>query len=389
MKDQSLSFTQIAKLVGDRWQKLDASEKEPYEAQANSAKEKYNIQLSAYKKTDAYKDYLTYLADFKAKHGGTTEQKRPKLEPESSTGSVSTKSLEMAGELLMPAQGNMRGSSSSLTASTAMPSPTTYPGPGVLQTHVPSVSSRSSSPPIPPSVRESVRRVPLSTQSSLSEEGFSRRSDSDPLARTASLSLTTPPSSTPPLPPGAGPISMAEYGLGQDTARRRYHGGTPQAGPPLGSQIITPPYGQTLPSPSASEGSWRSRGSELRSYFDTGRPVPPPVYLTSGPPAGVMSLPPLLGTDPVAAQRTLPLPRSSPTSHQQLPFPLASRGPDAAPPYASTQSPGHTPVAGSAQAPLDRSESDAADALAGLAGRSSSTPKPESTTSWEQRWLRR
>ena len=60
-----MSFTVIAKLVGDRWQKLDPSEKEHYEAQAAAAKERYNIQLSAYKKTDAYKEYMQYLTDFK------------------------------------------------------------------------------------------------------------------------------------------------------------------------------------------------------------------------------------------------------------------------------------------------------------------------------------
>ena len=41
VKEQNLSFTKIAKLVGDRWQKLDPAGKEPYEAQANAAKERY------------------------------------------------------------------------------------------------------------------------------------------------------------------------------------------------------------------------------------------------------------------------------------------------------------------------------------------------------------
>ncbi|RMZ89107.1 hypothetical protein DV736_g3668, partial [Chaetothyriales sp. CBS 134916] len=91
VKDQALSFTQIAKLVGERWQKLDAADKEPYEAQANAAKERYSIQFSTYKKTDAYKEYGQYLAEFKAKHSGPGDQKRPRLEPESSGGSPSAK----------------------------------------------------------------------------------------------------------------------------------------------------------------------------------------------------------------------------------------------------------------------------------------------------------
>ena len=36
--------------------KLDPAEKEPYEAQANAMKEHYNIQQSAYKKTEAYRE---------------------------------------------------------------------------------------------------------------------------------------------------------------------------------------------------------------------------------------------------------------------------------------------------------------------------------------------
>lgn len=97
VRSEKLSFTDIAKLVGDKWQKLSPAGKEPYEAQASAAKEKYNSELLAYKKTDEYKEYLQYLADFKTKHGGSaTEGKRPKLEQESSQGSLSNKSTDMA-----------------------------------------------------------------------------------------------------------------------------------------------------------------------------------------------------------------------------------------------------------------------------------------------------
>jgi hypothetical protein len=283
---------------------------------------------------------------------------------------------------MIPTHGHMRGSSSGSTAPTAMPSPAIYQGPLHLQTHAPSISSRSSSPPIPHPPRDSVRRGQLSTQSSVSEDGSTRRSDSDPLVRTASLSLSTPPSSTPPLLPGAGGMSMSDYVLGQD--RRRYYSSAQQPGPPPGSQNAGQSYGQTLPSPSVSESAWRSRGPDLRTYLDHGRPVPPPTFLTSGPPPGVISLPPLPGTDHIAAHRTLPLPRSSPTTHQQLPFSLPSRPPDSGSPYTPTQS--HTPTTAGGP-PLDRSESEAADALAGLSGRSSST-RPESAKSWEHRWPR-
>jgi hypothetical protein len=55
VRGQNRSFTDIAKLVGDRWQKLAPAEKEPYETQATTAKERYNAELAEYKKTDSYR----------------------------------------------------------------------------------------------------------------------------------------------------------------------------------------------------------------------------------------------------------------------------------------------------------------------------------------------
>ncbi len=75
LKGRNLSFTEIAKLVGENWQNLSPADKEPYEQQAFSAKEKYNNELSEYKKTNSYKEYSQYLAEFKARqssqHQGT------------------------------------------------------------------------------------------------------------------------------------------------------------------------------------------------------------------------------------------------------------------------------------------------------------------------------
>jgi HMG (high mobility group) box/SAM domain (Sterile alpha motif) len=67
LKGRNLSFTEIAKLVGENWQNLAPAEKEPYEQQAFSAKERYNNELAEYKKTTNYKEYAQYLADFKAR----------------------------------------------------------------------------------------------------------------------------------------------------------------------------------------------------------------------------------------------------------------------------------------------------------------------------------
>jgi len=67
LRGRNLSFTEIAKLVGENWQNLSPTEKEPFEQQASSAKERYNSELAAYKQTNSYREYSQYLADFKAR----------------------------------------------------------------------------------------------------------------------------------------------------------------------------------------------------------------------------------------------------------------------------------------------------------------------------------
>lgn len=65
LKDHNLTFTEIAKLVGENWQSLRPEEKDVFESQANFAKEKYNRELTEYKKTPEYRKYSQYLHDFK------------------------------------------------------------------------------------------------------------------------------------------------------------------------------------------------------------------------------------------------------------------------------------------------------------------------------------
>lgn len=67
LKGRPLSFTEIAKLVGENWQNLTPSEKEPYEQQAFAAKEKYTVELAEYRRTEGYRTYSEYLIEFKAK----------------------------------------------------------------------------------------------------------------------------------------------------------------------------------------------------------------------------------------------------------------------------------------------------------------------------------
>jgi hypothetical protein len=62
-----LSFTEIAKLVGERWKVLAPEDKESYEYQASAAKDKFNAEFEEYKKTENYRDYIKYLVAFKSK----------------------------------------------------------------------------------------------------------------------------------------------------------------------------------------------------------------------------------------------------------------------------------------------------------------------------------
>lgn len=71
-KPENLSFTTIAKRVGERWQDILAEEKEPYESEASAAKEKYHIEMAEYKTTKSYREYQQYLAEFKAKHASNS-----------------------------------------------------------------------------------------------------------------------------------------------------------------------------------------------------------------------------------------------------------------------------------------------------------------------------
>ncbi|KAH8890869.1 hypothetical protein GQ53DRAFT_782156 [Thozetella sp. PMI_491] len=75
LKGRNLTFTEIAKLVGENWQNLSPAEKEPYESQAQAAKETYNIDLANYKKTPECKKYAAYLQEFKAKYSHQAQEK--------------------------------------------------------------------------------------------------------------------------------------------------------------------------------------------------------------------------------------------------------------------------------------------------------------------------
>ncbi|KAL8652941.1 MAG: hypothetical protein Q9210_002387 [Variospora velana] len=95
LRSENLSFTEMAKRVGEMWQALASEEREPFEAQAGSAKEEYLAEMAQYRLSSNYKVYAEYLADFKAKHPSSADSKKPRLESHASTassGSIETPS---------------------------------------------------------------------------------------------------------------------------------------------------------------------------------------------------------------------------------------------------------------------------------------------------------
>ncbi|KAL8791288.1 MAG: hypothetical protein Q9195_005977 [Heterodermia aff. obscurata] len=77
LRPQNLSFTEIAKRVGEQWQLLDPQVKGQYESRAASAKEKYHADLAQYKTTDNCREYEEYLHSFNLKRA---DDKRAKID---------------------------------------------------------------------------------------------------------------------------------------------------------------------------------------------------------------------------------------------------------------------------------------------------------------------
>ncbi|KAJ2958406.1 hypothetical protein NQZ79_g5995 [Umbelopsis isabellina] len=96
LKDYNMSFTELARIVGNRWKNIDVELKEKYEDAANMAKDDYLRELSEYQKTDEYKHYQKYLTDFRSKQDAAARavgrpRKRVKTESPSS-GSIADSS---------------------------------------------------------------------------------------------------------------------------------------------------------------------------------------------------------------------------------------------------------------------------------------------------------
>ena len=74
LKDQNLSFTDLSKVVGEKWQQLSRDGKEEWKKKGAVPWERYKAQLAEYQKTDGFREYQGYLADFKAAQIAKTPQ---------------------------------------------------------------------------------------------------------------------------------------------------------------------------------------------------------------------------------------------------------------------------------------------------------------------------
>ena len=102
VKDQNLSFIQLSKIVGESWQQLSRDEKEEWKKKGAVPWERYKAELAEYQKTDAFRDYQRYLADFKTAQDNKNPPGKPGTvmqNPVSSThrpNSPSSRNLQMA-----------------------------------------------------------------------------------------------------------------------------------------------------------------------------------------------------------------------------------------------------------------------------------------------------
>ncbi|OBT48623.1 hypothetical protein VE00_00781 [Pseudogymnoascus sp. WSF 3629] len=172
LKGRPLSFTEIAKLVGENWQNLTPSEKEPYEQQAFAAKEKYTVELAEYRRTEGYRTYSEYLMEFKAKQLQLQESnqealnensKRPKLENQNTNSNSTTTKSSTASSLSREASLDSRTRVPSLGP---IPAPW-FPAETALQASLPPSTKAQTSPGGPstalPGYRDTVINPNLQT----------------------------------------------------------------------------------------------------------------------------------------------------------------------------------------------------------------------------------
>ncbi|KAF8464586.1 hypothetical protein BDZ91DRAFT_776726 [Kalaharituber pfeilii] len=199
LKGQSLSFTDIAKLVGERWKVLDPDHKEEFEFAASVAKSKYNSELAEYKKTDNYKEYLQYLAEFKAR----TNKEGSGRSPSQSLNLILIRaSLEPTDGYKRPKLENLQTGNGSSAGTTATLSNTGNGSGGMTTT------SGIFNIPRPATATSAGRVGSISSVATTNTSSFPSPSGQSPLIHSSSL----PQQSKPPVSPTSSPTpGMGRY----------------------------------------------------------------------------------------------------------------------------------------------------------------------------------
>ncbi|KAH8723444.1 hypothetical protein GQ44DRAFT_741056 [Phaeosphaeriaceae sp. PMI808] len=91
-----LSFVNIAREVGRRWQDLPAEQKRVWESNAARAMQEYEAQMDEYKRTDSWRKYQLYLNNFKLQQSQPPAGKRPTASRSTTDSSNNTRVLSRA-----------------------------------------------------------------------------------------------------------------------------------------------------------------------------------------------------------------------------------------------------------------------------------------------------
>lgn len=70
MKEELLPFAEISRQVGEKWQKLSPEAKEEWKEKAAGPWQRYKQELGEYQKTENFRRYSQYVADFNAAQSG-------------------------------------------------------------------------------------------------------------------------------------------------------------------------------------------------------------------------------------------------------------------------------------------------------------------------------
>ncbi|PLW20836.1 hypothetical protein PCANC_08244 [Puccinia coronata f. sp. avenae] len=98
LQGQQISFTEIARIVGDRWKKLDPSTKEVFEREAAEQKDRWTRSMLAYKRTREYEQYRRYLQQFKEAQQVRNSTTQPPPKRYSDVDCCSTQSMGVESE---------------------------------------------------------------------------------------------------------------------------------------------------------------------------------------------------------------------------------------------------------------------------------------------------